>query len=184
MVITRRSIVGHRNGTSRPSLDATRLSRAHWAILTYCQSITTGEKRIFVMAITSAGNSEAALVESGYSLPRPLPRCRHKRAHRRPGSGLSAAAATSPTCRVSGVGRRRGQGRRHEAERRVLARAGLCLAGEAEYIHVLMVLLSSVWNNMRSMITGWYVIKSESHSPWASGLTGGGHIPRPLLPMT
>jgi thiosulfate reductase cytochrome b subunit len=42
-------------------------------------------------------------------------------------------------------------------------------------IHVLMVLLSGVWNNMRSMITGWYVIKSESHSPWPSGLTGGGH---------
>jgi thiosulfate reductase cytochrome b subunit len=30
-------------------------------------------------------------------------------------------------------------------------------------IHVLMVLLSGVWNNMRSMITGWYVIKPEFH---------------------
>ena len=30
-------------------------------------------------------------------------------------------------------------------------------------IHVLMVLLSGVWNNMRSMITGYYVIKAESH---------------------
>jgi thiosulfate reductase cytochrome b subunit len=32
-------------------------------------------------------------------------------------------------------------------------------------VHVLMVLLSGVWNNVRSMITGWYVIKPESHSP-------------------
>ena len=30
-------------------------------------------------------------------------------------------------------------------------------------IHVVMVLLSGIWNNMRSMITGWYVIKPESH---------------------
>jgi thiosulfate reductase cytochrome b subunit len=29
-------------------------------------------------------------------------------------------------------------------------------------IHVLMVLLSGVWNNMRSMITGYYAIKAES----------------------
>jgi thiosulfate reductase cytochrome b subunit len=31
-------------------------------------------------------------------------------------------------------------------------------------IHVVMVLLSGVWNNLRSMITGWYVIKPDSHS--------------------
>jgi thiosulfate reductase cytochrome b subunit len=30
-------------------------------------------------------------------------------------------------------------------------------------IHVVMVLLSGIWNNMRSMITGWYVIEPESH---------------------
>ena len=30
-------------------------------------------------------------------------------------------------------------------------------------IHVVMVLLLGIWNNMRSMITGWYVIKPESH---------------------
>jgi thiosulfate reductase cytochrome b subunit len=28
-------------------------------------------------------------------------------------------------------------------------------------VHVLMVLLSGVWNNIRSMITGWYAIKPE-----------------------
>jgi thiosulfate reductase cytochrome b subunit len=26
-------------------------------------------------------------------------------------------------------------------------------------VHVLMVLLSGLWNNMRSMITGWYTIE-------------------------
>jgi thiosulfate reductase cytochrome b subunit len=26
-------------------------------------------------------------------------------------------------------------------------------------IHILMVVLSGVWNNMRSIITGWYVVK-------------------------
>ena len=26
-------------------------------------------------------------------------------------------------------------------------------------VHVLMVLISGLWNNMRSMITGWYMIK-------------------------
>jgi len=31
-------------------------------------------------------------------------------------------------------------------------------------LHVLMVLLSGVWNNVRSMITGWYVIKPETHA--------------------
>ncbi len=30
-------------------------------------------------------------------------------------------------------------------------------------VHVLMVLLSGVWNNLRSMITGWYVVKPETH---------------------
>jgi len=30
-------------------------------------------------------------------------------------------------------------------------------------IHVVMVLLSGVWNNLRSMITGWYAIRLESH---------------------
>jgi thiosulfate reductase cytochrome b subunit len=30
-------------------------------------------------------------------------------------------------------------------------------------IHVVMVLLSGVLNNMRSMITGWYAIKRETH---------------------
>lgn len=29
-------------------------------------------------------------------------------------------------------------------------------------VHVVMVLVSGVWNNMRSMITGWYVIKPEN----------------------
>ena len=29
-------------------------------------------------------------------------------------------------------------------------------------IHIVMVLVSGVWNNMRSMITGWYVIKLET----------------------
>ena len=31
-------------------------------------------------------------------------------------------------------------------------------------VHVLMVLLSGVWNNLRSMITGWYAIGSEEGS--------------------
>jgi thiosulfate reductase cytochrome b subunit len=30
-------------------------------------------------------------------------------------------------------------------------------------IHILMVLLSGVFNNLRSMITGWYTIKPEAH---------------------
>jgi thiosulfate reductase cytochrome b subunit len=36
-------------------------------------------------------------------------------------------------------------------------------------IHVVMVLLSGVWNNMRSMITGWYVIKPETHPHGQAG---------------
>jgi thiosulfate reductase cytochrome b subunit len=36
-------------------------------------------------------------------------------------------------------------------------------------IHVLMVLLSGAWNNMRSMITGWYVIKPETHPHGQAG---------------
>ena len=28
-------------------------------------------------------------------------------------------------------------------------------------VHILMVILSGVFNNMRSMITGWYVIRAE-----------------------
>ena len=31
-------------------------------------------------------------------------------------------------------------------------------------LHVLMVLLSGVWNNLRSMITGWYAIRPEERS--------------------
>lgn len=31
------------------------------------------------------------------------------------------------------------------------------------FVHVAMVLLSGVWNNMRSMITGWYAIKPEAN---------------------
>lgn len=31
-------------------------------------------------------------------------------------------------------------------------------------VHIVMVLLSGVWNNMRSMITGWYKIKPEAAS--------------------
>jgi DMSO/TMAO reductase YedYZ molybdopterin-dependent catalytic subunit/thiosulfate reductase cytochrome b subunit len=31
-------------------------------------------------------------------------------------------------------------------------------------IHVVMVLVSGVWNNMRSMITGWYTIEQEKNS--------------------
>lgn len=44
----------------------------------------------------------------------------------------------------------------------------LTLVGFA-IIHVVMVLLSGVWNNMRSMITGWYVIKPESHPHGQAG---------------
>jgi thiosulfate reductase cytochrome b subunit len=29
-------------------------------------------------------------------------------------------------------------------------------------IHIVMVVLSGVWNNVRSMITGWYAIDSAS----------------------
>lgn len=31
-------------------------------------------------------------------------------------------------------------------------------------VHVAMVLVSGVWNNMRSMITGWYAVKPEENS--------------------
>jgi thiosulfate reductase cytochrome b subunit len=30
-------------------------------------------------------------------------------------------------------------------------------------LHVLMVLISGLWNNMRSMITGWYAIEGDTH---------------------
>jgi thiosulfate reductase cytochrome b subunit len=36
-------------------------------------------------------------------------------------------------------------------------------------IHIMMVLVSGVWNNMRSMITGWYAIKPESHPHGEAG---------------
>jgi thiosulfate reductase cytochrome b subunit len=34
-------------------------------------------------------------------------------------------------------------------------------------IHLAMVVLSGIWNNLRSMITGWYAIEAESnrHEP-------------------
>jgi thiosulfate reductase cytochrome b subunit len=31
-------------------------------------------------------------------------------------------------------------------------------------VHIAMVILSGTWNNLRSMITGWYVIKGREHS--------------------
>jgi thiosulfate reductase cytochrome b subunit len=31
-------------------------------------------------------------------------------------------------------------------------------------VHVLMVLASGVWNNIRSMLTGWYAIEEETRS--------------------
>ena len=32
------------------------------------------------------------------------------------------------------------------------------------FVHVVMVLLSGVWNNMRSMMTGWYTVKPETNT--------------------
>jgi thiosulfate reductase cytochrome b subunit len=36
-------------------------------------------------------------------------------------------------------------------------------------IHIVMVLVSDVWNNMRSMVTGWYLIRPESHPHGEAG---------------
>lgn len=36
-------------------------------------------------------------------------------------------------------------------------------------IHVAMVLVSGVWNNLRSMITGWYAVKSETRPHGQAG---------------
>ncbi len=30
-------------------------------------------------------------------------------------------------------------------------------------VHIAMVVLSGTWNNLRSMITGWYVIRGKPH---------------------